>query len=100
MSIVGPRPERKEHVELYKKEIVEFDYRYKVKAGITGLAQIYGKYNTQAIDKLKLDLVYIKKCSFMFDLELIMRTLKVLTFSDNTEGFDKKTQEYIMNNAK
>ena len=100
MSIVGPRPERKEHVELYKKEIVEFDYRYKVKAGITGLAQIYGKYNTSAIDKLKLDLVYIKKCSFMFDLELIMRTLKVLTFSDNTEGFDKKTQEYIMNNAK
>lgn len=100
MSVVGPRPERKEHVELYTKEIVEFDYRYKVKAGLTGLAQIYGKYNTTAIDKLKLDLVYIKKCSFMFDLELIMRTLKVLVISDNTEGFDKKTQEYIMNNAK
>lgn len=100
MSIVGPRPERKEHVDLYSKEIVEFDYRYKVKAGITGLAQIYGKYNTSAIDKLKLDLIYIKKCSFMFDLELIMRTLKVLVISDNTEGFDKKTQEYITNNAK
>ncbi len=100
MSIVGPRPERKEHVELYSKEIVEFDYRYKVKAGITGLAQIYGKYNTSAIDKLKLDLVYIKKCSLMFDLELIMRTLKVLVISDNTEGFDIKTKDYIMNNAK
>ena len=100
MSIVGPRPERKEHVDLYSTEIVEFDYRYKVKAGITGLAQIYGKYNTSPIDKLKLDLVYIKKCSFMFDLELIMRTLKVLVISDNTEGFDKKTQEYIMTNAK
>ena len=100
MSIVGPRPERKEHVELYSKEIVEFDYRYKVKAGITGLAQIYGKYNTSPIDKLKLDLVYIKKCSLMFDLELIMRTLKVLVISDNTEGFDIKTKDYIMNNAK
>ena len=100
MSIVGPRPERKEHVDLYSKEIVEFDYRYKVKAGITGLAQIYGKYNTSAIDKLKLDLVYIKKCSLMFDLELIMRTLKVFVISDNTEGFDIKTKDYIMNNAK
>ena len=100
MSIVGPRPERKEHVDLYSKEIVEFEYRYKVKAGLTGLAQIYGKYNTHAIDKLKLDLVYIKKCSVMFDLELIMRTLRVLIIKDNTEGFDIKTQEYIKNNAK
>lgn len=100
MSIVGPRPERKEHVELYSKEVVEFDYRYKVKAGLTGLAQIYGKYNTSAIDKLKLDLIYIKKCSVMFDLELIMRTLRVLIIKDNTEGFDNKTQEYIKNNAK
>lgn len=100
MSIVGPRPERKEHVDLYTKEISEFEYRYKVKAGITGLAQIYGKYNTSPMDKLKLDLIYIKKCSFMFDLELIMRTLKVLVISDNTEGFDKNMQEYIMENAK
>lgn len=100
MSIVGPRPERKEHVELYSKDIVEFDYRYKVKAGLTGLAQIYGKYNTQAIDKLKLDLIYIKKCSIIFDLELIMRTLRVLVIKDNTEGFDVKMQDYIKNNAK
>ena len=100
MSIVGPRPERVEHVELYSKEIVEFDYRYKVKAGLTGLAQIYGKYNTQAIDKLKLDLIYIKKCSVIFDFELIMRTLRVLVLKDNTEGFDIKSQEYIKNNAK
>lgn len=100
MSIVGPRPERKEHVELYTKEISEFEYRSKVKAGITGLAQIYGKYNTSAIDKLKLDLIYIKKCSFIFDLELILRTIKVLFIKENTEGFDIKTQEYIKCNAR
>lgn len=100
MSVVGPRPERKEHVELYKKDISEFDYRSKVKAGITGLAQIYGKYNTSAIDKLKLDLMYIKKCSLIFDIELVFRTLRVLILKDNTEGFDEKTQEYIKNNAK
>lgn len=100
MSLVGPRPERKEHVELYTKEISEFQYRSKVKSGLTGLAQIYGKYNTSAIDKLKLDLIYIKKCGFIFDLELILRTLKVLIMKENTEGFDVKTQEYIKNNAK
>lgn len=100
MSLVGPRPERKEHVELYTKEISEFEYRNKVKAGLTGLAQIYGKYNTSAIDKLKLDLIYIKKCNLIFDLELILRTIKVLIIKDNTEGFDIKTQDYIKNNAK
>ena len=99
MSVVGPRPERKEHVELYQKEIKEFEYRHKVKAGITGLAQIYGKYNTSAIDKLKLDLIYIKKYSFLFDVELMFRTLKVFFIGDNTEGFDIEDQEYIKNNA-
>ena len=99
MSLVGPRPERKEHVELYSKEINEFVYRSKVKAGLTGLAQIYGKYNTSAIDKLKLDLIYIKKCRLIFDLELILRTIKVFIIPDNTEGFDLRTQEYIKKNA-
>lgn len=100
MSVVGPRPERIEHVNLYIKEIPEFAYRFKVKAGITGLAQIYGKYNTSAINKLKLDLVYIKRYSFMFDLELIFRTIKVLFIKDNTEGFELSKQEYITENAK
>ena len=100
MSVVGPRPERVEHVDLYSKEISEFTYRYKVKSGITGLAQIYGKYNTSAIDKLKLDLIYIKKYSIVFDLELILRTIKAIFSKDNTEGFGEKQQEYIMNNAK
>ena len=100
MSIVGPRPERIEHVKLYTEEISEFIYRYKVKSGITGLAQIYGKYNTTAIDKLKLDLMYIKKYSPIFDIELILRTIKVIFSDDNTEGFDKKSQEHIRENAK
>ena len=100
MSIVGPRPERIEHVELYTKDISEFPYRSKVKAGITGLAQIYGKYNTSAIDKLKLDLIYIKKCSLIFDFELMLRTLRVLIMKENTEGFDVEKQEYIKENAK
>ena len=100
MSIVGPRPERIEHVELYKKEIAEFGYRLKVKAGITGLAQIYGKYNTTAYDKLKLDLIYIKNYSLLFDIELILKTFKALFLKDNTEGFDKKSREFIEKNAK
>ena len=98
MSIVGPRPERVEHVELYKKEILEFQYRLKVKAGITGLAQIYGKYNTSPYDKLKLDLIYIKNYSLLLDLELIFKTFKVLVMKENTEAFDKKQTKYIMNN--
>lgn len=100
MSVVGPRPERIEHVHLYEKDIPEFLYRYKVKSGITGLAQIYGKYNTSAINKLKLDLIYIKKYSPLFDLELIIKTLKVLFIKDNTEGFDEKNIKYISQNAK
>lgn len=98
MSIVGPRPERVEHVELYKKEILEFQYRLKVKAGITGLAQIYGKYNTSPYDKLKLDLIYIKNYSLLLDLELIFKTFKVLVMKENTEAFDKKQTKYITNN--
>lgn len=100
MSVVGPRPERIEHVELYTKEISEFKYRSKVKAGITGLAQIYGKYNTSAIDKLKLDLIYIKKCSIYFDIELIFRTFNVFLKKESTEGFDTKSFNHIKENAK
>ena len=68
MSIVGPRPERVEHVELYTRQIPEFRYRMKVKGGLTGYAQVYGKYNTSAYDKLKLDLMYIQNYSLMMDV--------------------------------
>ena len=89
MSIVGPRPERVEHVEKYKKEIPEFKYREKVKAGLTGVAQVYGKYNTSAYDKLKLDLMYIQKYRVLLDIELIIQTVKILFEKESTEGFDK-----------
>ena len=65
MSIVGPRPERIEHIEEYSKEIPEFRFRLKVKGGLTGYAQVYGKYNTTAYDKLRLDLMYIQNYSFV-----------------------------------
>ena len=99
MSIVGPRPERKEHVELYTSQIIEFKYRSNVKAGITGLAQIYGRYNTTAYDKLKLDLIYISNYSIMFDLELLLKTFKVFIMKENTEGFDDITSKKISEEA-
>ncbi len=87
MSIVGPRPERVEHVEKYTGEIPEFAYRLKVKGGLTGYAQIYGKYNTSAIDKLKLDLMYIENYSVLLDIKLILMTVKIMFMKESTEGF-------------
>ena len=89
MSIVGPRPERTEHVEKYTAAIPEFEFRSKVKGGLTGFAQIYGKYNTSAYDKIKLDLMYIENYSFLLDLKLILMTIRVIFKSESTEGFDK-----------
>lgn len=87
MSIVGPRPERIEHVEKYTEEIPEFEYRLKVKGGLTGYAQVYGKYNTSAYDKLKLDLMYIQNYSLLLDIEIILKTVKILFLNESTEGF-------------
>ena len=89
MSVVGPRPECVENVERYLQEVPEFAYRHKVKAGLTGYAQIYGKYNTTAYDKLKLDLFYIENYSIRTDLRLIFMTVKVLFMKESTEGFDE-----------
>ena len=88
MSVVGPRPERVEHVEMYTRDIPEFSYRLKVKGGLTGYAQIYGKYNTTAYDKLKLDLMYIQNYSFLLDLKLIIMTVKIIFVKESTEGFE------------
>lgn len=89
MSWVGPRPERVEHVEKYSKSIPEFKYRMKVKGGLTGYAQIYGKYDTSAYDKLRLDLMYIENYSFTLDLKILAMTIRVLFKPEATEGFDK-----------
>ncbi len=89
MSIVGPRPERTEHVEKYTAAIPEFELRSKVKGGLTGYAQIYGKYNTSAYDKIKLDLMYIENYSFLLDVKLVLMTIRILFKKESTEGFDK-----------
>ena len=90
MSIVGPRPERVEHVAKYTDEIPEFELRQKVKGGLTGYAQIYGKYNTSAYDKLKLDLMYIENYSFLLDVKLVLMTIRIVFKKESTEGFDKQ----------
>ena len=88
MSIVGPRPERVEHVAEYSKLIPEFDFRLKVKGGLTGYAQIYGKYNTTPYDKLRLDLMYIERYSLLLDVKLILMTLRIMLKRESTEGFE------------
>lgn len=86
MSFVGPRPERPELVREYEKDLPEFDYRMHVKAGLTGYAQIYGKYNTVPYDKLKLDLYYVEHYSLWQDIQLLILTTKIVFSPDSTEG--------------
>ena len=86
MTFIGPRPERPEIIEEYIKEMPEFEFRTKVKAGLAGYAQVYGKYNTTPYDKLKLDLFYIENYNTWLDLRLMLLTLKVLFMPDATEG--------------
>ena len=86
MSLVGPRPERPIFVKEFTKETPEYAYRHNVKPGITGMAQVYGKYNTTAFDKLVYDLMYIEKCGLLTDLAIIIQTIKVLFTKSATEG--------------
>lgn len=89
MSLVGPRPEMVENVRKYTRDLPQFAYRHRVKAGLTGMAQIYGKYNTSPVDKLVLDLFYIEEYSLMLDIKLILRTVLVLlTPEESTEEFE------------
>ena len=87
MSLVGPRPERTENVFEYTQEFPEFDLRHRVKGGLTGYAQIYGKYNTSPRNKLNMDLIYIEKYSIFLDIKLIIMTIKILFMRESTEGF-------------
>lgn len=86
MSIVGPRPERPFFVEQFSEQMPEYNLRHRVKAGLTGLAQIQGKYNTSAIDKLKYDLLYINGYSLALDIKLILQTLNILLRKNSTQG--------------
>lgn len=93
MSLVGPRPERPELAAEIEESIPEFAYRLKVKAGLTGYAQVYGKYNTTAYDKLKLDLTYIRKYSVFLDLKMILMTPKIMFLKESTEGVKEGTED-------
>ena len=95
MSIVGPRPERWEHVEKYSNEIKEFNLRHKVRGGLTGYAQVYGRYNTTPLDKLKMDMMYIMNFSLLLDLQIIFETVKILFQKESTQGFSKERIEEI-----
>lgn len=86
MSFVGPRPERPEIYKQICEDFPEFEYRLVVKAGLTGYAQIYGKYNTSLRDKLLLDLYYIENYSVLEDIKLLLLTLKIVFSKDSTEG--------------
>lgn len=89
MTIVGPRPERPEIEKQYLEELPEFGLRLQVKAGLTGYAQVFGKYNTTPEDKLKLDLLYINQRSLILDLKLILYTIKILFIAESTEGIEE-----------
>ena len=86
LSIVGPRPERPEIAAQYCEEMPEFSLRLQAKAGLTGYAQIYGKYNTTPYDKLVMDLMYIAHPSIVEDLKIMFATVKILFMPESTEG--------------
>lgn len=95
MSMVGPRPERIENVYEYTNAYPEFALRHRVKAGLTGFAQLYGKYNTSPEDKLNMDLIYIENYSMLQDLKLLILTVKVMFMKESTEGFDQNANSNI-----
>ena len=98
MSLVGPRPEMMANVARYKTVLPSFVYREKMKAGLTGYAQIEGRYNTSAEDKLMLDMMYIESFSIWLDVKLILRTFTVLLKKDSTQGFTESPGSAINTN--
>lgn len=91
MTICGPRPERPEIAAQYEEDLPEFRLRLQAKAGLTGYAQVYGKYNTTPYDKLVMDLMYIAHPSFLQDLQIMFATVKILFMKESTEGFNQDT---------
>lgn len=100
MSFIGPRPERPEIIAQYIEEMPEFVFRMKVKAGLAGYAQVYGKYNTTPYDKLKLDLAYIENYSVWLDIKLMLLTLKIVLKPESTEGVDANQTTALKNDNK
>lgn len=92
MSLVGPRPERPFFVEQFKEENPYYELRHNVRAGITGYAQVYGKYSTDFQAKLKFDLVYIKNYSLLFDIQILLQTIKILFDKVSSKGVDEASE--------
>ena len=90
LSIVGPRPERPEIAAQYESEMPEFALRLQAKAGLTGYAQVYGKYNTTPYDKLQMDLMYIAHPGILADLKIMMATVKIIFMPESTEGVEEE----------
>ena len=86
MSVVGPRPERPVYADEYGKMVKNYKIRYSVKAGLTGYAQIHGKYNTKVSDKVLLDMLYISEFSLWLDLKLMVQTVYIMFIKESTEG--------------
>ncbi len=89
MSVVGPRPERPEIAAQYEAELPEFRLRLQAKAGLTGYAQVYGKYNSTPYDKLQMDLMYLAHPSIIQDIKICFATVKILFLPESTEGIDE-----------
>lgn len=98
MSVIGPRPERPEIAEQYQEELPEFSLRLRMRAGLTGYAQVYGKYNTTPYDKLLMDLIYISRAGIVEDFRIMLATVKILFLPESTEGVNKEKQKHVNDN--
>lgn len=93
MSLVGPRPEREHFISLYSETLPEYRYRTKVRAGITGLAHVMGKYNTLPEDRIKLDLTYIQNYSLFLDIKILIETVRIVFAKEYAEGLEQKPKQ-------
>ena len=100
MAIVGPRAESIGLVDAYIEKMPAFRYRTKVKAGLTGYAQVYGKANTSHEDKARMDIYYIENYSLLTDIKLLLYTVKVIFMKESTEGFDESKPDNMQEQEK